>query len=410
MKKTLFFLFYMVAVVVVLVGLCARFYHLGTISSPIFDEVYFPVFAADLLKHVLAFDVHPPFGKMLISLGIWVFGNNPFGWRIVSAIFGTVLLALFPFIWSLWDKTTDKKPFPLPKMIGLWMFAAFIAVETILVSYARVGLMDGILLFLILSCLIPALAWKGWRGTLLAATLIGLTIGTKWYGVAIIVPVGYLFWLKGDLKKYLVSLIWSFAIYLAICLSGQIIGQVANPWQAMMVWHKEVWIYQTTLTATHPWSSLWWQWPILQRPVLMYYRQTSAGIAIMTAIGNPLLWWSSVLVVIFSFFYLLVRLIRRKDVAHHPIMPFLVGYFSFLIPWIPIHRVLFLYHYLPAYGFSLFILMYWLGRLWDYEPWLVFLLFVIFVGCGLYFLPWATAWPLTSSVTAAHVWQKSWLD
>ena len=37
---------------------------------------------------------HPPLGKGIIALGIRLFGFNPFGWRIMGALFGIAMLPL----------------------------------------------------------------------------------------------------------------------------------------------------------------------------------------------------------------------------------------------------------------------------------------------------------------------------
>ena len=52
--------------------------------------------------------VHPPLGRWIIAGGEAVFGNRPFGWRFMSAVFGTVsvllvsILALRLFASTLW--------------------------------------------------------------------------------------------------------------------------------------------------------------------------------------------------------------------------------------------------------------------------------------------------------------------
>src|SRR5262249_53535755 len=45
---------------------------------------------------------HPPLAKIMIALGVHLFGDNPFGWRFSSAICGTVtLVALFLWVYLL---------------------------------------------------------------------------------------------------------------------------------------------------------------------------------------------------------------------------------------------------------------------------------------------------------------------
>ena len=37
---------------------------------------------------------HPEVGKYLIVIGEWVFGLNPFGYRVASAVFGSLAILL----------------------------------------------------------------------------------------------------------------------------------------------------------------------------------------------------------------------------------------------------------------------------------------------------------------------------
>ena len=96
----------------VLIGVWARLINLGYPSSRIFDEVYFPVFANDYLKHIPFFDVHPPLGKFIIAAGIFLFGDNSFGWRIMPALFGIGMIAIAAAAaWLIFSRLTPK---PVP--------------------------------------------------------------------------------------------------------------------------------------------------------------------------------------------------------------------------------------------------------------------------------------------------------
>ena len=71
----------------------------------VFDEVYYVDGARDLIKYGVEvsgskpeFIVHPPMGKWMIASGIKFFGDSEFGWRITSAVFGTLLILLIALI------------------------------------------------------------------------------------------------------------------------------------------------------------------------------------------------------------------------------------------------------------------------------------------------------------------------
>src|SRR5262249_31787388 len=90
-------------------GAILRFNRLGNPRAVIFDETYYVPDALGILRfgvehnysgnrnglllrgnpHVFThggeFVVHPPFGKVLIAGGEWLFGLSPFRWRFASA-------------------------------------------------------------------------------------------------------------------------------------------------------------------------------------------------------------------------------------------------------------------------------------------------------------------------------------
>ena len=102
--------------VALLAGL-PRFWRLGSPQDFVFDETYYAKDAWSLLRlgyegtwpdrkvadpQILAdpqviplsdtgaFVAHPPTGKWVIAVGEWMFGLNPFGWRFMTAVLGTL--------------------------------------------------------------------------------------------------------------------------------------------------------------------------------------------------------------------------------------------------------------------------------------------------------------------------------
>src|SRR5215471_4466394 len=99
-------------------GAVLRFNRLGDPHAVIFDETYYVPDALGILRfgvehnyvskrdalmlhgdpHVFThggeFVVHPPFGKVLIAGGEWLFGLSPFGWRFASAVVGSLSILL----------------------------------------------------------------------------------------------------------------------------------------------------------------------------------------------------------------------------------------------------------------------------------------------------------------------------
>ena len=60
-----------------------------------FDEVYHARTAFEQLHGFVPYEnTHPPLGKIFIMFGVYLFGMNPFGWRIVGAVFGIFMLPL----------------------------------------------------------------------------------------------------------------------------------------------------------------------------------------------------------------------------------------------------------------------------------------------------------------------------
>jgi dolichyl-phosphate-mannose-protein mannosyltransferase len=105
--------------VVTIFGAFLRFDRLSVPHSVVFDETYYVPDAYGILRHgveishvhdagvLLAhggtrillgtqgeYVAHPPLGKIMISVGEWLFGLTPFGWRFAVALIGSVAILL----------------------------------------------------------------------------------------------------------------------------------------------------------------------------------------------------------------------------------------------------------------------------------------------------------------------------
>jgi dolichyl-phosphate-mannose--protein O-mannosyl transferase len=94
--------------------------------------------------------------------------------------------------------------------------------------------------------------------------------------------------------------------------------------------------YHTELTVTHPFSSPWWSWPLLIKPVWLYFSKLGEKwVSTVTLMGNPAVWWIGIA----SIIEVCARAVKWKK----PSDLYLAT--MFFIQWIPyafISRTLFL--------------------------------------------------------------------
>ncbi len=81
--------------------------HSTYMDSSYFDEIYHPRTALEHLRNIYPYEVsHPPLGKLIISIGIMIFGMVPFGWRFMGTLFGVLMVpVLYIFLKNLFGKT-----------------------------------------------------------------------------------------------------------------------------------------------------------------------------------------------------------------------------------------------------------------------------------------------------------------
>ncbi len=456
----------------------------GGLSPPngqIFDEIYFPVDAYNDVKGIELchpttknckynyFDPEPPLAKMFIAAGEWGYGwyraqfqgatgdyidlgFNTFGWRIAVCIFGTLCV---PLMYLLARRLWPNRLFALAA-------ATLVCVDGMFFLQSRIGMIDIFPIFFILLAYTLFLAHIQSRapvGSVVTLFLLGLTLGvgiaSKWIVLAAWASIVFLLvarairchvdihvgrkgapiwsWGRGEGPAIAGGVRWEVYAPLALIALALIpiviYGYSWYPFFARGQFHnladlieyqRQSYIYHATLTATHPYGSPWWSWPLLSRPVLYYAQYDGLGLDQWTGqalisrienLGNPWIWWTSLPCVV-SLPYFIIR--HRS----FPATVILLGFVTQYLPWSHISRVLFMYHMFGGLIFMILALAFVLAYLaTHFRPGGRTLLAAhlgIAVAFFFYFYPLWTGLPISVSATDATsgtpIWgPKLWL-
>jgi dolichyl-phosphate-mannose-protein mannosyltransferase len=106
----------------------------------------------------------------------------------------------------------------------------------------------------------------------------------------------------------------------------------------------------------HPNSSPWYSWPVMYKP-LYYWYNDGARIYLL---GNPVVWWLSGLSVLILG---LVGATKPKWREEEAFWFLQAGYWSNMLPFMLVERVMFMYHYLTSLCFAILLMSYLISRL-----------------------------------------------
>lgn len=349
-------------------------------NSSYFDEIYHARTAYEHLRGVYPYEVsHPPLGKVILSLGIRLFGMTPFGWRCMGALFG---VAMLPLMWDLL-----RRMFRDDRVA--WCGAALLAFDFMHLTQTRIATIDSFAtLFILLMYLFLYRYFTQGRLRHLAACGVAFGVGaaTKWtclYAGAGLGVLWALHWVfsgvqahrDGDGRRYVRRLLGNigFCLVFFVLVPGMIYYASYYPYGAARGLHgpgmyftreyaaivlenqRFMFTYHAGLVATHPYSSRWWQWLLDLRPILYYLSYGDGTVSTIGAFVNPLLCWGGLL----ALPVLAYRAVRHDRTA----LFILVGYLAQVLPWVFISRLTFEYHYFAATLFLVLALGYVFDRL-----------------------------------------------
>ena len=174
------------------------------------------------------------------------------------------------------------------------------------------------------------------------------------------------------------------------------------------VWNYTVGIYNYhhNLDATHPFQSVWYQWIFDIRPIWYYYSNHDGIISTISCFNNPLVAVGG----FFSILYCFYDTIRNRSRAALFIS---VGYLAELLPWIPVTRCVFSYHYYPSLIFLVLALAYVADKMIRTDIRYKKPLAIFAVACiilFLLFLPVISGLPTTAEyIDGVLRWLQSWV-
>jgi dolichyl-phosphate-mannose--protein O-mannosyl transferase len=437
------------ALAITLLGGLLRFWKLGNPVKLIFDETYYVKDAYSLLRHGVELQwaedandlfiqgdfsgietageyvAHPPVGKWLIALGMWLFGpESSVGWRFSTALCGTVAVFLVILVgWRLFNSQ------------GLGLLAGLLlAVDGVGIVLSRTALLDIFLMFFALLGFWLVLKDRavmdarldramvrvrgygpggepryanrnfgprlGMRWYLLAAGVaFGLAAGVKWSGLFFLAAFGVLtvawdaaarrragvrYWLPAGLfrdgAKAFVAMVPTALVVYVVSWSGWLattngyyrdwaqnnpglgIQWLPGALRALIAYHQELYGFHTSLTSEHDYQSNPALWLFQARPTSFFYEsEPTCGFDSCSQAVTAL---GNPLIWWFGVAALVAVLYNAVIWADRRAWAILMGYIGGYLPWLfYAQRTIFTFYTVAFVPFVVLAVAYAAGRL-----------------------------------------------
>lgn len=365
-------------------------------NSMYFDEIYHGRTAYEFIHGLTTYEnTHPPLGKIFISLGVLAFGMNPFGWRIIGVLFG---IAMVPLVYLFARRLSESTPLAV---LACVMFSF----DFMHFSQTRIATIDVYITFFVMLMyyfmyqysklsFYDTPLWKTLLPLGACGVSMGLGIASKWTGVYAGAGLALIFFwilfrryreycyakktpskitegiphqnvinsfLPNTTRTILFCLVFFVVIPAAIYLLSYLpfVDYTEGRGLVSRMLHNQetMFNYHSSLDATHDFSSSWYEWPIIKRPIWFYSRivtgeYTQGGLREgISSFGNPAVWWLGIPAAL----YMVYLCAKKKD---RTAAFLLTGYLAQYLPWFFVTRVTFIYHYFPSVVFVVMMTIY----------------------------------------------------
>lgn len=412
-------------------------------NSTYFDEIYHARTGYEFVHSLSVYEwTHPPLGKVFIAVGIKLFGMCPFGWRIAGTVFGIIMV---PIIY-LFALRLLKKSWLAVVTCLLFTFDFMHFAQT------RIATIDVYVTFFIMLMYLFMFKYystsfydssfkKGLKNLALCGIFMGLGIASKWTGIYAGIGLAVLLCItlckRYNEYRYAVknpsgetdgishklitesfkpnmikTVIWCGIFFVIVPLviyylayipylkapDENGIASIISNQNSMLTYHSK-----TVLGSTHPFSSRWYEWIIMKRPIWYYSGELESGLKEgISSFGNPLVWWLGIP----AFFYMVYRIFRDRDKNS---LFLVIAYLAQLVSWIPVTRLTFIYHYFPCVPFIVLMIGYSILCIYNSAKNKKAVMYGAFVYAGLVVVLFAMFYPVLSGLPCSPEYADNFL-
>jgi dolichyl-phosphate-mannose--protein O-mannosyl transferase len=408
-----------------------------------FDEIYFPRASFEIFNGDYVFEsTHPPLGKIIMWIPCAIFGMTPLTFRFMGNLAGIfMILVMFHIGKELFEH--DK--------YGLFA-AVIMALDGMHFAQTRIATVDS---FLVLFSMLAILFFIKYLKTkddnvkrkyiMLATSGImwGCAMATKWTSAYVGIGLGILFFIdyvvkgiknKFNIKPILMGLL-SFVllpVVIYIASYAPLYGN-GNTKATYTITNKDgteetksesiasitgfiqfqigMFNYHANVNKgvdyqPHPYSSDWYTWPVIYKPMWFYLKDYGDGTkSTIASMGNPSIWWLSIL----TFAITVVLSIVKKDrIGWFLVIMVIATWLLFgLIP-----REMYIYHYFPTSVIMMLTIVYVISKLCDKFPKfsvLMPILSLVFLFVFIYFYPVFSGMRVSNTYLESTKWVSSWV-
>ena len=290
------------------IGLIAQALFCWRLTTPhqlVFDEIHYVPAARTLLTlgHPANIE-HPLLGKILIALGIRLFGDGPLGWRILSTVAASaVVTGSFAILWLVFHRLRTATIGALLVMLNFTVFVQ-----------ARIAMLDGFLAaFVVLA--IAAMLWSArgegaavWWRWVLGAILLGVAVACKWAAVPYLAFAAAAFvavrrrhpaaWPGLPTLTALALLgVASGVAYLLTFAPAFFYADEPLTLATLIPFQATMYAQQVQVLPHHVYQSAWYGWPLMLRPIWYFYEMADGAQRGILLLGNPAVMWGGLVAV-----------------------------------------------------------------------------------------------------------------
>lgn len=353
-----------------------------------FDEIYHARTSYEFIHGMSVYEwTHPPLGKSLISLGIRAFGMTPFGWRVVPALFGALML---PILFVFGKRLFRRRDYA-------FLSAALFGLDTMHFTQTRIATVDVFIVFFILLMFLFMTDYIRLdnEGQPLKKALIplgacgvsfGLGVASKWTGLYAGAGLAVLFFThlfvtlhrcgsKSE-RRVWADRAWKTVVFCCVfflLIPALIYYSSYTPFyryetarravdhlsfrqklKILVDQQKSMFSYHSKLTATHICQSTWYEWPFTAVSVWYYFRSGDGVVSNISSTGSPAVWWLACIGMLWLLMEILFGRMKndeptKKVAAWILLAAVAANYF----PWMLVPRCTFQYHFFPTAPFMI---------------------------------------------------------